>query len=140
MKNAFLFVIGILIVIQFIPVDIKNTSTDPKLQIKAPENIMKMLKKSCYDCHSNSANLPWYSKIAPFSFFIKYHIDIGRKWLNFSIWETYTQEEKDKKLKEIYRAVYIAMPLQSYLSIHKNANLTKEQRKLIRQWTGKAPN
>ena len=93
MKNAFLFVVAILIVIQFIPVDIKNTPTDPKLQIKAPENIMKMLKKSCYDCHSNSANLPWYSKIAPFSFFIKHHIDIGRKWLNFSIWETYTQEE-----------------------------------------------
>jgi anthranilate/para-aminobenzoate synthase component II len=67
------------------------------------------------------------------------HVDLGKKWLNFSIWESYTPEEKDKKMGELYNAVYIAMPLRSYVSFHPEAALTQEERKMIREWTGKAP-
>ena len=59
--------------------------------------------------------------------------------INFSTWEKYTEEEKDKKLKGIFRTVYAAMPLASYVTLHKEAKLTKEEITLIREWTGKAP-
>ena len=139
MKNFFLIVLGILILLQFIPSKIDNPKTDKSLEIKVTPELMSIFKRSCYDCHSNEVVSPWYSKVAPASLFIKGHVDLGRKWLNFSTWENYTQKEKDKKLKGIFRTVYAAMPLESYLTMHEEARLTKKEIKLIRDWTGKAP-
>jgi hypothetical protein len=67
------------------------------------------------------------------------HVDIGRKWVNFSIWNSYTKEEQDTKMDELYKAVYSVMPLDGYVYAHPKAALTKEDRTLLRAWTGKAP-
>jgi len=139
MKRAFYIIVGFIILIQFIQVEKTNPKTNPALEIKAPKEVMAILKRSCYDCHSNSVKLPWYSNIAPFSWTISRHIDLGRKWVNFSIWESYSTEQKDKKLGEIYKSVYKVMPLSSYVNMHPEAILTKEDRKYLREWTGKAP-
>ena len=130
---------AIFVGLQFIPAKITNPKTPKELEIKVSPELMSIFKRSCYDCHSNEVKKPWYSAIAPASFFIKGHIDLGRKWLNFSQWENYTPKQKDDKLKGIFRTVYTAMPLQSYLLLHKEAKLTKKEIKLIRDWTGKAP-
>ncbi len=139
MKFTIGFIIILLVAIQFIPSRIENPKTDKALEIKAPEKVMRILKNSCYDCHSNEVKIPWYASVAPASFFIKRHVDLGRKWVNFSIWESYSAKEKDKKLGEIYKSVYHAMPLPSYLKLHKNAKLTQKQKQTIREWTGKIP-
>lgn len=139
MRKFLYIIIAIFIVLQFIPSKIDNPKTNKNLEIKATPEIMSIFKHSCYDCHSNQVQIPWYQAISPASFFIKRHVDLGRKWLNFSIWENYTQKDKDKKLKGIYRTVYAAMPLASYVTLHKEAKLSKEEIKLIREWTGKAP-
>ncbi len=125
--------------IQLIQVDITNPKTDKSLEIQAPKPIMDIFHRACYDCHSNSVKIPWYSKIAPMSWEISRHINVGRQWLNFSVWNSYTPEQKDKKLEEIYKAVHISMPLRDYVWIHHDAELSKEDRELVRQWTGKAP-
>ncbi|RLA82497.1 MAG: cytochrome C [Epsilonproteobacteria bacterium] len=139
MKNFFLIMLAILVALQFIPSEIDNPKTNKNLEIKVSPEIMSIFKRSCYDCHSNEVISPWYSKIAPASLYIKGHVDLGRKWLNFSTWENYTPKEKDDKLKGIFRTVYAAMPLESYITLHKEAKLTKHEIKLIRDWTGKAP-
>lgn len=136
MKRTLLIFLIVFIAMQFIQTKQTNIAVKKELEIKAPQNVMTILKDACYDCHSNEVRWPWYSKIAPFSWVISEHVDDGRKWLNFSTWKNYTQEEKNKKLKGIYRTVYAVMPLQSYIWFHKEADLTKEQRKLIRDWTG----
>lgn len=138
-KKIFFITVALFTLLQFIPAKIQNPKSNPALEIKAPQKVMTILKRSCYDCHSNNVVIPWYAAIAPASLMIKRHVDLGRKWLNFSTWENYTAKEKDKKLKEIFREVYRAMPLSSYLAIHKNAKLTKDEIQLIRDWTGKAP-
>ena len=139
MKKTLYIILAIFVGLQFIPAKIDNPVTNKNLEIKVTPEIMTVFKRSCYDCHSNEVVIPWYQAIAPASFFVKRHVDLGRKWLNFSTWEEYTEEEKDKKLKGIFRTVYAAMPLASYISLHKEAKLTKEEIKLIRDWTGKAP-
>jgi len=139
MKNFLLIVLAIFIGLQFIPSKIENPKTNKNLEIKVSPELSTIFKRSCYDCHSNEVVIPWYSKIAPASFFIKGHVDLGRKWLNFSEWENYTEKQKDDKLKGIFRTVYAAMPLESYITMHKEAKLTKEEIKLVRDWTGKAP-
>ena len=139
MKKTFLIFLLILVLLQIIPSSIENPKTAKDLEIKVSSELSNIFKRSCYDCHSNQVIVPWYANIAPISFYVKGHIDLGRKWLNFSIWETYTEKEKDDKLKGIFRTVYAAMPLKSYLLIHTNGKLTKNEIKLIRDWTGKAP-
>jgi len=139
MKKTLYIIVATFILLQFIPAKIDNPKLDTNLEIKAPSQIMTILKRSCYDCHSNEVTIPWYSNIAPASFYIKNHVDLGRKWLNFSTWENYSEKQKDKKLAGIFRTVYAAMPLASYISLHKDAKLSKDEIKLIRTWTGKAP-
>ena len=136
MKRTLLIFLIIFILMQFIRVDQTNVAVEKDLEIKAPIEIMTIFKNSCYDCHSNEVKWPWYSQVAPFSWTITNHVDNGRDWLNFSIWETYTDEEKEKRLKGIYRTAYAIMPLPTYIWLHKEADLTKEQRNLIRDWTG----
>ena len=69
---------------------------------QVPENVKAILVRSCSDCHTNETVYPWYSKISPSSWFLADHIDeVGRKQLNFSIWNTYETRRKDHKLEEI---------------------------------------
>jgi len=139
MKKTLYITLIVFLSLQLIPAKINNPSSDKNLEIKAPQEVMSILRRSCYDCHSNEVKTPWYASIAPASFFIKSHVDLGRKWLNFSTWENYSEKDKDKKLQGIFRTVYAAMPLASYVSLHKDAKLTKDEIKLMRDWTGKAP-
>jgi hypothetical protein len=126
----------IFIAMQFFQVEHSNPKTDIALEIQAPSEVKAILKKSSFDCHSNEVNYPWYAKIAPVSWMISRHVNSARSLVNISTWESYTQEEKDKKLKEVFRAVYAAMPMTSYLSMHDEAQISKEERALVREWIG----
>ncbi len=136
MKRTILIILLVFIAMQFIQTEKINKQTPKELEIKAPEHIMTMLKNACYDCHSNEVKWPWYSNIAPFSWIINRHVSHGRNALNFSEWENYTEEEKKKELKEIFRTTYASMPLADYIKFHEEADLTREQRTQIRDWTG----
>lgn len=136
MKNTIMIVFVIFLMMQIIQTPKENPITEPSKEIQAPHEVKTILQKACYDCHSNKVSFPWYANIAPVSWMVSRHVDVGRKWLNFSTWEDYTEEEKQKKLKEIFRTAYAAMPLSSYMAMHEEANLTKEERTLIRDWTG----
>lgn len=136
MKRFLLILLAIFIVMQFFRIEKTNPVTDKNLEIKTEEGIMDIFRTACYDCHSNDTKYPWYSNIAPFSWTISKHITEGRKALNFSIWETYSEDEKKEHLKDIYRTIYASMPLQPYLLIHTKANISSEDRKIIRDWTG----
>ncbi len=136
MKNTLIIILVIFIAMQFIRVDYTNPQSEAHLEIQAPQEIKAILKKSCFDCHSNETKFPWYSNVAPVSWMVSKHVNNARSLINFSTWESYSQEEKEKKLKEIFRAVYAAMPLPSYLLMHDEAQLTKEERTFIREWIG----
>ncbi|MCF6173642.1 MAG: heme-binding domain-containing protein [Campylobacteraceae bacterium] len=139
MKYSLGLIVLLLVVIQFIPAKVQNVNRDKNLEIKAPKEVMNILRTSCYDCHSDAVKVPWYASIAPASLFISRHVKLGRQWVNFSIWETYSTKDKDKKLGEIYKSVYQAMPLPSYLKFHKKARLSQKQKDIVREWTGKTP-
>lgn len=136
MRNTLIIIFVIFIAMQFIRVEHINPNTNKALEFQAPNEIKAILKKSCYDCHSNEVKFPWYSDIAPISWMVSKNVTNARSLLNFSTWEDYTQEEKTKKLKEIFRTVYAAMPVPSYLLMHEEAEITKEERAMVREWIG----
>ena len=135
MKKLFLWIIAIILAMQVIRMDVPSTlSTDTKDEIVAPKEIMNILKRSCYDCHSNSLIYPWYAKIAPISWYTKLHVRNGRKALNFSLWESYNKKKQFKIMDKLPQTLHIRMPLPDYVWLHKEAKLSKENKKLLKEW------
>ncbi len=124
--------------IQFI--EVERTNPPVTAEIRAPSDIMEILKKSCYDCHSNETVWPWYSKVAPVSWLVEDDVTEGRKHLNFSTFESLDTSVKLKKKDEILEEVQNGeMPLDIYTLIHPNANLELLQIAKIEKWvTGKS--
>jgi hypothetical protein len=101
-----------------------------------PEGVEKILTRSCNDCHSHKTVYPWYSNVAPLSWQIADHIKDGRRHLNFSVWNTYDNNKKRKKLDEVCDEVTdAAMPIGQYLWLHGNAVLSPEDVKTLCDWT-----
>ncbi len=135
-KTILVWLIGMLILLQAIQISIPPVpkSINPQNEIKAPKEIMTMLRTSCYDCHSYKTKMPWYGNIAPVSWEVKSHIKEGREWLNFQEWGTYDAKKKQKIYKGIAKTINFSMPMPMYLIIHKQAKLTREQRMKIKKW------
>lgn len=123
----------ILIAIQFFPAD-KNNPPERSAPA-APAEVQVLLRRACFDCHSNETVWPWYSQIAPASLLIARDVQKGRKEVNFSIWEKYDEKRKARKLKEIARQVEKGdMPLFYYVLLHPDAKLSPGERDLIVKW------
>ena len=140
MKNLLfkigLLILGTLLILQVIPVDRSNPeleeTKDFLLITEAPQEIISIVKSSCYDCHSNHTVWPWYSYVAPVSWVVADHVEHGRKELNFSEWSDYEWKRKDHKLEECLEAIEEGwMPEEGYVKMHDEADLSIEQREML---------
>ncbi|MEZ4839977.1 MAG: heme-binding domain-containing protein [Flavobacteriaceae bacterium] len=139
LKKILIALVILLVGIQFYR-PAKNISeetpvTDFLIVNNADESVATIVKNACYDCHSNNTKYPWYAEVAPFSWWIANHVNHGKEELNFSEWSTFTEKKKNHKLKEIIEEVEKRkMPLESYLPMHPEANLTDDQIKQLTDW------
>jgi mono/diheme cytochrome c family protein len=83
-----------------------------------------LAKRACFDCHSNETTWPWYSHVAPISWFVQGHVDDGRRALNFSEWD-HPSKHAQKAGREVKNG---EMPLSSYLLLHPEARLSDAER------------
>lgn len=135
-KHIFIWTFGAFILLQAIQINIPEPPKiiDPEKEIQVPNEIASLLRTSCYDCHSYQTTLPWYGNVAPISWEVRSHIIDGRKWVNFQEWGNYNEEKKQKIYKSIVKSINLRMPIPMYLSMHEEAKLTIQQRKLIKTW------
>lgn len=136
MKKILIVLIVLFIGIQFIPV---NRSNPPITEeINAPSNIKAILRNSCYDCHSNSTEWPWYSYIAPVSFLVTGDVTEGRQHLNFSEWDMYDKEKREKIFEEMIEEIERGkMPLPMYTITHPDAKIDPLKTKTLQDWVNK---
>ena len=126
------------VVIQLVPVDRSNPPVTGEVQ--APDPVMEVLRGSCYDCHSNETEWPWYSKVAPVSWRIASHVREGREHLNFSEWQSLSPEDQQEAREEVWEeAEEEGMPLSDYLRMHPEAILTDPQLDILRRWAEGRP-
>ena len=135
-KTLLLWLLGSFLLLQAIQIEIPKAPKvlNPDNEIKAPDKIMSMLRTSCYDCHSYKTKMPWYGHISPISLEVKSHIKNGRSAVNFQEWGTYSEERKQKIYKGIVKTINYRMPMPMYLTLHEQADLTKEERDTIKKW------
>jgi len=109
--------------------------SDFVLSEKPPQQIASIIKESCYDCHSNNTNYPWYDRITPINFWVKEHIKGAKEELNFSEWKHYSAKKKTHKLDEFIEVLKNnEMPLSSYTLMHSEAKLTDNETKTLINW------
>ena len=140
LKIGVLVLAIIFVVLQFFQIDKTNLAIDADQTIESvmavPPDVKIILGKACNDCHTNTTVYPWYAYIQPNGWFLKSHIDDGRRHLNFSIFATYDAKKRAKKLEEICEQVTSAeMPLPSYTWIHRDAVLTESEKNALCDWT-----
>ena len=138
-KKIIIGIALLLIAIQFIRIDKVNPVTDKSKDFTVLTNpsdeVRAILVTSCYDCHSHETIYPWYSNVAPLSWWLKDHVNEGRKHLNFSVWGDYTEKKQKHKLEECLDEIKEGeMPLQTYTLIHKHAALNAEQKERLTSW------
>ena len=139
LKVVCLILIAGFVVIQFFRID---KSSLPVVQaetigstIAVSPDISQILVRSCNNCHSNATDYPWYSNLQPVGWYLKNHIDDGRRKLNFDIFNTYPAKKKVKKLEEICEQVETKeMPLPSYLWLHGEAVLSDSDARALCEW------
>ena len=104
--------------------------------VSVPPEVNQVLTRACKDCHSNETRWPWYSHVAPVSWFVAEHVNEGRAELNFSDWADYTPHDSGEMLEMVCREVKRGtMPLTSYLILHPEAKLTPADVKTLCDWS-----
>lgn len=138
-KKLLLAIVLVLIAAQFFGPQ-KNEGDVKSLDVfiaetKPDEEVHKILKQACFDCHSNTTKYPWYNSITPVNYWIAEHVKDGKKHLNFSDWSKYSVKKKEHKMDELHEEVEEhEMPLNSYTWMHSEAKLTQEQIDKVVSW------
>jgi len=125
---------AMLVAAQVVRVD--RTNPPVEQDVAAPPEIDVVLRRACYDCHSNETVWPWYSQVAPISWLLARDVAEGRRELNFSTWNVYDAKKKTKKLKELAEEVAEGeMPPWVYVAVHRDAALSPADVERLRAWT-----
>ena len=103
----------------------------------APPDVKAVLKRACYDCHSNETRLAWFDQLEPAYWLVVDHIKKGRAVLNFSNWDALTKDQQKGKLFEsLNQMVFNVMPLQQYTMVHTAAKLTPADLTVLKDYLG----
>jgi hypothetical protein len=136
--GTFIFLLLLVaIAIQFIPVTMENPEVTGTIEVLS--EVEQILRRACFDCHSNERVWPWYSDIAPISWLIAYDVIKGRKELNFSTWTKYPSSRQAKLIHESWKEVKEGeMPPWFYILLHPEARLSSADRATLREWASRS--
>ena len=80
-------VLALFIILQFIRPDrnhsVGESSNAIQTKYPVPSDVHDLLRRSCFDCHSNNTVYPWYSYVEPVGWFLNNDITDGKRELNF---------------------------------------------------------
>jgi len=134
-KVLILVVVALVVVlgIQFIPVEMKNPPVED--EISAPQEVKAILRRACYNCHSNETIWPRYGSVAPISWIFGYYVHEGRDEVNFSKWGWLNPKRQIKMKKEIWEETEEReMPPWLYRFVEPGSRLSDSDRSLLRKW------
>jgi hypothetical protein len=141
MKKALKITLALLVLaglaLQFVR-PVERTNPPVRADFDEEENVERVLRRACYDCHSNETRWPWYAYVAPVSWLVTKDVKEGRDELNFSAWGLIEERERPGFREEVFLEVKAReMPPAVYLLTHANARITPEELELLRVWSEK---
>ena len=125
----------VLVALQFVPLEFPRDNPPVTARIEAPEEVYRIFRSSCFDCHSHETDWPWYAWVAPASWLVTADVAEARVKLNFSEWESLGDRGKRRRANEIVEEVEEGkMPMWQYLITHPSARLGEEEIAALRAW------
>jgi len=125
----------VFVLLQGVPMSRKNPPVSQ--EVAAPPQVEAILRRGCYNCHSNQTRWPWYAYVAPVSWLVVRDVERGRNHINFSTWDKYADDPETviRKLRNIDKVMQgRTMPLWYYLPEHAEARLSDADRAAIEDW------
>jgi len=127
------------VVSQFFRMAKTNPPIDPAQTIESRLQVSPQAEaifdRSCNDCHSNKSRWPWYSNVAPVSWFVIGHVNDARAAMNLSQWGGYDKDKQSRRLRDMCEQVSDGeMPLSSYTPLHPGSKLSAEDKKMLCDW------
>ena len=122
------WVLAAAVLIQFIPYGHDHTNPpatkEPAWDSPATRELMR---RACFDCHSNQTGWRWYSYVAPSSWLVGNDVNGGRRHLNFSEWD-----RPQRHADDIGGMVKSGdMPPWFYLPLHPSAKLSDAEKQAL---------
>jgi hypothetical protein len=117
----------VFVAIQFVPYG--RDHTNPPVQTEPQwdsARTRELAVESCYSCHSNETEWPWYSNIAPMSWLTQRDVDAGREEFNFS--ELEDGGDSDDAAESVADG---DMPPLRYVLANLSARLTSEEKRAL---------
>jgi len=126
--KVFMWVFLAAVLIQFVPFG--RTHVNPPVA-KEPDwnspTTRELIRRACFDCHSNETTWPWYSNVAPVSWLVQRDVNGGRCHLNFTEWDRSQEHAKDVA-EEVKQG---DMPPWLYLPMHPGAKLNDAEKQML---------
>jgi len=121
---------AVLAAIQLVPV--ARTNPPVEAQVEAPPEVTAILRRACFDCHSNETVWPPQAYVAPVSWLVAHDVREGREELNFSRWGP---DQVKRTVKDLPSEVEKRdMPPFLYVLAHPGANLSDADRAALTAW------
>ena len=118
------------VAIQLVPV--ARTNPPVVSTVTAPPEVESILRRACFDCHSNETVWPLQAYVAPVSWLVAHDVKEGREELDFSTWGPKQAARAAKKLaREVEKG---DMPPFLYVLAHPGAKLGKDDKALLASW------
>ncbi len=137
-RKILLVLLSLFVAIQFVRIPKTNPPVTGEISVPAP--VHAVLKRSCYDCHSNETVWPWYSNLAPVSWLLYSDVSGGRRTMNFSEWQQMPADKQNRRRRAVWREVKSGyMPPWFYLPMHANAKLSGADHTILQAWSESGP-
>lgn len=137
MKRILYLLLAVFLFFQLFPVTRENPPVTS--EIVTSQEVKDILKRSCYDCHSNETIWPAYSYVFPVSYLVTNHVTEGREELNFSEFGNLQERKQNKKIYEVWEQVEEGeMPPKDYLLLHPSARLSEKDKEILKNWANQS--
>ncbi|HEY2819945.1 MAG TPA: heme-binding domain-containing protein [Candidatus Acidoferrum sp.] len=118
-------VIFFALAIQLVRLPLPNPPVTADFQ--APPEVKEVLKKSCYNCHSNETKLAWFDYPVPAYTIVREHVLEARKHINFSeIGKLPAAQQKAALYEGLFQVSRGAMPIPAYVAFHPTAKVSEQ--------------
>ena len=131
------------VVLQVLPaawfgIHVEDIGVNPpeRFTIEAPADVLAVIHRACWDCHTNETEWPLYARVAPSSWLMARDIHNARNHLNFSKWADADEDERRTDRENCWEQIESgAMPPWFYVyPMHMKARLSDADKALLKSW------
>lgn len=92
-----------------------------------------ILKRVCFNCHSNETSWPWYTSLPMINVLISSDVAEARSMMNFSNWESIPDDKRALYLNMVFNEIeQNGMPPMVYKLGHPEAKMSQDDLKILK--------